>query len=202
MQGAEALFEQLRACIAGSWSPGIGDPHLMGWMIAGLYAVTAILALLVAIRQPFPARSRRREAAFWMLVSLVLIALAVNKQLDLQSLMTAAGRCLARIQGWYDDRRLVQRDFIVTLGIALAGLLVVSTLLLRGTLRRTGLPLIGLLFVAGFVLIRAIGFHHFDALINMQIISIKMNWLLEIPGPVLVGAAALWLLLAPRSANT
>ncbi len=45
----------------------------------------------------------------------------MNKQLDLQSMLTAAGRCLSQLQGWYDERRVFQRDFIIGLLIT-AGL--------------------------------------------------------------------------------
>ena len=134
---------------------------------------------------------------FWTLAALLLLFLAVNKQLDLQSFMTAAGRCMAQAQGWYENRRLVQLAFI--LGLAGTGVLVLLGLrrLLRGTLARTGLALLGLVLVTVFVLIRAAGFHHMDMLIGTRIAGMRLNWLLELPGPLLVLAAALRARLTP-----
>lgn len=178
-------------CIVGSWSPGLGDRHAMGWITVGVYLLAATTAARAAVRGRFPAASRGRERTFWLLAAAVLVVLAVNKQLDLQSLLTAAARCHAQANGWYDNRRSLQVAFI--LGIAAAGLLALVALawLLRGTLRRTGAALLGLAFVAVFVLIRAAGFHHVDLLIDREVGGVRLNWVLELAGPALVVIAGL-----------
>lgn len=178
-------------CILSVWSPGIGDPHPMGWVTVAVYLLAALAAASVVRRDAFPPGSRARERMFWTLAALLLLFLAVNKQLDLQSFMTAAGRCMAQAQGWYENRRVVQVAFILVL--AGAGVLVLLGLrrLLRGTLARTGLALLGLVLVTVFVVIRAAGFHHMDMLIGARIAGMRLNWLLELPGPLLVLAAAL-----------
>ena len=89
---------------------------------------------------------------------------------------------------------MVQRDLILGLGLAAFVVLLVSAYGLRGTLGRTGLPLLGLIFVAGFVLIRAAGFHHVDVLLQDRFAATTVNWLFEVPGPVLVSVSAIWLL--------
>jgi hypothetical protein len=188
-------------CALESWSPGIGDPTAMGWVTVAVYALAALLAALVAVRAPFPVRSLGRERAFWAIAALMLAFLAVNKELDLQSFLTAAGRCAAQAQGWYDDRRVVQAEFIAALvGIAGVGLLALLWLL-RGTWRRSFVPALGLVFVTGFVLVRAAGFHHVDRLIGMTLsgTGFRANWALELPGPLLVAAAALVLLARPSA---
>ena len=184
-------------CVFSAWRPGIGDPHPMGWVTVGVYLLAGLAAAVVAWRGAFPPGSRGRERVFWTLAALLLLFLAVNKQLDLQSFMTAAGRCMAQAQGWYENRRLVQLAFI--LGLAGTGVLVLLGLrrLLRGTLARTGLALLGLVLVTVFVLIRAAGFHHMDLLIGTRIAGMRLNWLLELPGPLLVLAAALRARLTP-----
>ena len=103
-------------CILARWQPVIGDPSWQGWATVLVYLATAALAFL-ASRAAFPQPTARQERVFWVLVLLLLTGLAVNKQLDLQSALTAAGRCLARAQGWYGQRRLVQMGFL--LGLAL-----------------------------------------------------------------------------------
>jgi len=181
----------LSDCLFSRWSPGLGDTHLMGWVTVGIYLLAAAAAGVLAVRGRFPAPGTGRERAFWALASALLLTLALNKQLDLQSALTAAGRCLAQAQGWYENRHSVQAAFI--LGLAGGGLvaLLMLAVLLRGTLHRTGLALLGLVFVTLFVVIRAAGFHHMDAIINTWIWGVKMNWALELPGPLIVLAAAL-----------
>ena len=108
-------------CAFHGWSPGIGDPTVMGWVAVAAYISAAAVAGVASARGAFPVPNRRRERLFWLSLVLVLSCLAVNKQLDLQSLLTALGRCLSRTQGWYDSRRAVQQDFIVALGGLAAG---------------------------------------------------------------------------------
>lgn len=178
-------------CIFAAWRPGIGDPHPMGWVTVGVYLLAALASAMVAWRGAFPPATRGRERVFWTLAALLLLFLAVNKQLDLQSFMTAAGRCMAKAQGWYENRRLVQLAFILVL--AGTGVLILMSLrrLLHGTLARTGLALLGLVLVSVFVVIRAAGFHHMDMLIATRVAGMRLNWLMELSGPLLVLMAAL-----------
>jgi len=190
-----SFLADLQSCALTRWSPGIGDPTAMGWVTVAVYLAAAAVGFFVAIRAPFPAASRGRERLFWALLAAVLVGLAVNKQLDLQSYLTALGRCAAQHQGWYDRRRFVQEMVILGLLLAMVLLAVGLWRLMRGTLSRNGVALAGLVLVLGFVAIRAVGFHHVDTLIKLDVMHLRLNWLFELAGPVLIGLAGLWLLL-------
>jgi hypothetical protein len=178
--------EALAACIAERWSPQIGDPSVMGWMTVGAYLVTAVLAIRIAARL-----RGGRSRVFWALVAGLMLCLAVNKQLDLQSALTAAGRCIAKAQGWYDDRKAVQVRFILwLLGAAVLGLMA-GLILLRRDIVANLLALVGLVFVAGFVMVRAVGFHHVDAFLGGSVHDVRVNWILEWTGLVMISANAL-----------
>lgn len=185
-------------CALTSWQIGIGDPGLMGWVIVALYVATAILAFHVAGQGPFPAHSAGRERFFWQVLGLILLLLALNKQMDLQSLLTALARCTAQLQGWYENRRIVQTSFILAIVALMLIMLAIVWVALRGTLGRNGLALAGLMIVLTFVAIRAVGFHKMDRLINMRIESIRLNWLLEAMGPIMIMVCGLLLLRAAR----
>lgn len=180
------FFQEVTACALDRWSPGIGDPNGIGWLTVLVYAISGLAALIVAVRGPFPMASRRRERLFWLILAVALFGLAANKQLDLQSFATAVGRCVAKLQGWYQERRAFQLEVILAL---VAGMILATFLtwrLMRGTLRRNGFALLGMMLVLTFVAVRAIGFHHVDVLINMRVQDMKMNWLLELPGPLMI----------------
>jgi len=186
-------------CAFHGWSPGIGDPTVMGWVAVAAYLSAAAVAGVAGARAAFPVSSRRRERLFWLSLFLVLSFLAINKQLDLQSFLTALGRCLSRTQGWYDNRRDVQQDFVLALaGLAAAGAAGL-TWFLRGTYRRSGLALCGLALLAGFVLIRAVGFHHAESLIGIHVPSPGMSHVLELSGLALILIAGLRLALPNAS---
>lgn len=191
-----ALMRTTLTCAFAQWSPGLGDNHLMGWVTVLVYLVAALASAVAA--RALAARSMagpdprsRRERVFWWIAAGVMLALAVNKQLDLQSALTMIARCHAQLSGWYEIRRVVQEAFILL--VAAGGLvaLITLTLLLRGILGRVWPALLGLGFVCVFVVVRAASFHHVDVLLGSQAAGIKLNWLLELPGPLLVAAVAL-----------
>jgi len=187
----------LLSCAFRAWSPQIGDPTVWGWLTVMLYAAAALVAARVAWQAPFPHRTRLTEQVFWACLAVGLAFLTVNKQLDLQSFMTAIARCAAQAQGWYEDRRIVQMLFILGLGLFVLVFGLYFMWLLWGTMRRSLWPLLGAVLICGFVLIRAVGFHHMDILINMRLPgAIRVNFLLEIPGPLIILITGLVLLRA------
>lgn len=181
-------------CVLSRWQPGIGDPTWQGWATVLIYLLAAFLALRVLGRAGFPLATRRRERLFWMFIALVVAGLAVNKQMDLQSALTAGGRCLARAQGWYSERRQVQVAFILALVGAAMAFLACLLVLLRKTWSRSILPAVGLVFICAFVLIRAVGFHHIGWMPGLPMLVMRGNTALEWTGPLLISLGAVRLL--------
>ncbi|MDB6178760.1 hypothetical protein PAF17_14780 [Paracoccus sp. Z330] len=175
----------LMTCVAAAWQPGIGDPNATGWLTVLAYVLCLVLSVRVWVKL-----SGQPGRAFWGLVALLMLFLALNKQLDLQSALTATGRCLAQAQGWYDNRRIVQAAFVLGVLALMVAALLMGLRALRGQLARYGLALAGLTVLCGFVAIRAIGFHHMDALIGHRSFGVSTNYLLENTGLVLIGLNA------------
>lgn len=173
---------------ADRWRPGIGDPTFMGWFTVFAYAVAALLCYRAFRVQ---AGSERRSRKMWMWLTVQFAALAINKQLDLQSLFTQIGRDLARQGDWYGSRHVVQFAFIT--GLAALALFAVGYLVwkMRHSLRANGLAIAGTVFIIAFVVIRAASFHHFDEFLGWDIFGFEMNWALELGGIscVAIGAA-------------
>ena len=88
-----------------NWSPGIGDPTVAGWLTVILYFVTSVSCWILAREL----RSADIERCAWRSISILFFFLGINKQLNLQTALTEAGRYLAYYQGWYGQRQLVQR---------------------------------------------------------------------------------------------
>ncbi len=178
-----------------AWRPGIGDPTIGGWITVVLYFVAAWGAWRV-LRHSSELFTHRlgRQRALWLVLWLALIFLGVNKQLDLQSLMTDIGRVLAKQQGWYQDRKQVQAAFIVA--VLMVALMVTALLvwLYRRTLLCNGLAIVGFVVLMAFIMVRATSFHGSDVLIHSRLMGLKINWLLECGGLLLIVANE-WLLL-------
>ncbi|MCC6489622.1 MAG: hypothetical protein IT364_19145 [Candidatus Hydrogenedentes bacterium] len=180
--------------VNGVWHPGIGDPTLMGWAITIGYlasaASCAALAVRDALRQPRPAT--RHTWRFWAILSVLLLLLGINKQLDLQTWLWLVGRQMAREQGWYEQRRWVQVAF--TAGIALSGLVLLAALFKYSYLGhgRYLVALTGVTFLVCFVVARAISIEHVDHFLGISVGPMNMNRLLEAGGIMLVLAASLY----------
>jgi len=165
----------------GRWSPGIGDPTVAGWVTVIAYAVALFLCLRAYRRcKLFPEAAAERR--IWGLLSAGLLALGINKQLDLQTALTEAARGLARQQGWYEGRRPIQAAFV--LGVAVLGAL---TAIWMWRQARKGGPalrhaILGAVVLTAFVVIRAASFHYVDILIGESLVGLRLNVILELGG--------------------
>lgn len=172
----------------GNWSPGIGDPTLLGWATVLAYFGASWLCYNVSIH--LNAKEQRSERLIWRCFFVLLIALGINKQLDLQTAFTVFFRSLAHEQGWYSERRAYQRAFIEVLlvlgALAACGLLAVMWRFPRST-KLAGL---GLGFIGGYVLIRATSLHGIDRLIHSELLSLQLNWIFELGGIGVLGIGA------------
>ncbi len=179
------FIDQLR------WRPTIGDPSAMGWLTVVGYIVAAISCGRTALQTPItpgPARNRRLT---WLVMTAVMAALALNKQLDLQSLLTDIGRVAARHQGWYAERRSFQKWLV--LGTLAGAGLTVSFLIFRfqAFWKQNVLLAAGIALLTTFIIVRAISFHHVDTLLKTKVVGIKLNWAFELGGIAIITLAAI-----------
>jgi len=169
------------------WIPGIGDPTLGGWITVLLYVLASASSWGTA--RQINAEEERRV---WNSIAGLFVLLGINKQLDLQSAATEAGRVILGALGWYQQRQSLQLGFIILMAL---GCLVAAVALLRWARSApvsTWLALIGVISVIGFVLIRAASFHHIDRLIGATFLGLRWNWILEMGGISMVLLSSLW----------
>lgn len=186
MSGTGLAQAKLLAARRMHWQFGSNDPTLGGWAVTAGYAAAAWLALLAA--REGAARSFDRR--FWSLACAVLLLLAVNTQLDLQTLLTDLGRAWAADHGWYERRRTLQSGFVA--GILATGALglVWGWRMTRWRAPMIRLALAGLAATFGYLTLRAASFHHADAFLRTEIAGMRWDWLVEVAGFALTGFAA------------
>src|SRR6266851_4261268 len=87
------------------WSPGIGDPTIGGWLTVILYFLTMVSCWRTAdiIRLTEYISS---EKYTWRAVSILFLALGINKQLDLQTALTELGRVVSSHRQVYRSANL------------------------------------------------------------------------------------------------
>jgi len=170
------------------WEPGIGDPTFIGWLTVAAYFIAAVLCAGNLLRAR---HADRRAYLFWVAFTVFMVALGINKQLDLQTLFTAVFKHFAKATGWYEDRRIFQAIFIAIIaffGLAFAALAWVWTL---RTLPRHRLALVGGIFLVCFIVIRAASFHHIDQILGKELVFFRINHVLELGGIACVALGAL-----------
>jgi hypothetical protein len=179
------------------WRPEIGDPSTMGWVTVCAYAIAAMMCWLAARRCGRVSGTARGSRELWLLIAALMALLCVNKQLDLQSLLTDIGRVMSWRQGWYEDRREFQKLFIFGLLGGFTILAGVALVVCRAFWKRHVLLAVGLVFLSAFVAVRAVSFHHFDVFLKWSPAGVRMNWLLELSGIALIWLAAVFDYKAP-----
>lgn len=165
------------------WTPQIGDPSALGWFTVASYFSASLLC--------FRAASHDANAQnLWRAIGLVLIALGINKQLDLQTLLTQIGREFARSGHWYEQRRALQRIFIGAIAfISILGSIAVM-LVFRNKSRGFRAASIGLVLLGTFVFTRAASFHHVDRFLKLSFLGARFNWIIELGSIAVIGVAA------------
>ncbi|MGB3738055.1 MAG: hypothetical protein WA948_01755 [Pontixanthobacter sp.] len=171
------------------WLASLDSADPADWVTIAAYAVAAMLCVLAGFR----ARSggQQGEQRFWWFTTLALIAMGINEFLDLQTLLTIVVRDHAKAHGWYGAHRPIQVAFIVglTAAAAIAGAIVLwLTRRMAGTIR---IAILGLAFIALFILIRAASFHHMDRFLGGGWPAFNWGSVQELAGIVVVALAAL-----------
>lgn len=175
----------------GNWSPGIGDPTIGGWITVVLYAIAAwaCYGVLRGERQQRTVLSVN-ERMVWRLLTVAMIALGINKQLDLQSAVTEALRISAMEHGWYDHRRQYQEAFVAALPVLGLTALAAITVLVWSAPAPTLWACAGTAGLVVFVAIRAASFHHVDEMLGWHLAGFTLNWLLEMGSLVVIAWSA------------
>ncbi len=169
----------------GRWVAGIGDPSIVGWVTVGVYAAGVALAA----RNAAAARRTGVPTSFWYALTAMLLALGLNKQLDLQSWFGQTGRDMAIAQGWYESRRVVQAVFIALLCAGAAGVLLWARRQWAGLWREYRWVFAGVTLLLVFIVIRAASFHHIDEFIGIDVGVTTFGRALELAGVAWIGAA-------------
>lgn len=180
-------------CVANSWSPKIGDPNVLGWVIAISYIVAAGLTFLV-LRQVEKSYSKvNRARIFWLGLTVMLVFLGLNKQLDLQILLRNVAKCHAIMQGWYEDRKEFKLIFVTAMAIGFLVLAVIIISFFRENFQKDKLALTGVIFLLIFILIHASYFYfqHFASPLIDAAYRIGLNWVLELIGISLISLQSL-----------
>ncbi len=170
-------------CGAQDWSEIWGDPLITGSVAMISYLVTGLLVFWTA------KQLLGRERILWMICAGLLIFQVMNTPLDLHAFVWTTGRCLAHIQGWYNERRAIQ--IILAAGVLIvAGLLFLAGLIFfRKSLKSSFVLLTGVGLALGLTVIKGISFHDFARTLNIAVGPFRIADLIELLGVAIAALA-------------
>lgn len=160
----------------------------MWWLTVGAYGVTAVLCFLVSIRITRSAWSDQRN--FWYGTAVAMLLLGVNKQQDLTGILTRLARNAAWQERWYFSRQPVQLALIAVAGLMFGLLFLLLLHRVKPASRGQGIALLGIVFLTGFALIRAVSLHAIDTFLYRRVAGLQPNWIVELGGLALVALPA------------
>lgn len=177
-------------CAGQVWRVRLGDPDQLGLLLTAGY-VLATLAMLAVVVSHAATLSLPRERLLWVMATLAVLLLALNKQLDLQLFMARIGRCVAETEGSYLERFGLQRTFALWFLAVTALSLAVLAYGCRGALRGNLPLLLGLGLMAAFLMLRVSRSQHLDQLFRGGVNSTRLHRMIEASGLVVLVYAAL-----------
>ena len=173
------------------WRPGIGYPTIIGWITVAAYLLASVISFHAANRAQLSGVRWRIDSHFWFMMGLLLLVLGINKQLDLQSILTELARAAAKSGGWYEQRRDYQRLFIATIvGTTMLGAAILMVWS-RRLWRSQQVALLGTCFLLAFIVIRAASFHDVDLLLSQSVLGARWNSIFELLGIGLISSSGL-----------
>ena len=143
------------------WSLAIADPTAAGWLIVVAYGVAEYFCVLnyrrrkTLIDQP----RQRRLGVYWLALSLGMLFMGFNKQLDLQALVLEVAHELAREDGWLGLNRGLKLALLAGLMLLTLVALAWFIALMKTLGDRVLISAIGFSVLITYVLLRAVVFY-------------------------------------------
>jgi hypothetical protein len=144
------------------WHLGANDNTWGGWLALCVYLILCALCWLEVSKQLRLSREVRQglPPLFWVLLSVGVTGLGINKQLDFQTLFMEAGRRIAISEGLIAYRRFLETSFFAIVFITGIFMAAVLWKLARRLTKAERQVLVGTALLFGFVLLRVAKIEH------------------------------------------
>lgn len=180
--------------VVAAWQPSVGDPTLMGWVIAGCYLLAGFGCLRCWHRRNRLVLSvdARRFGHYWVLLGVMMLLMGLNKQLDMQVLLHDLARKVVDQYGFAGSKRQFKNGFIGLLAVLFAVWLGRLVVLMSGLWVRVWLSGVGVFVLLAFVLSRAVSVYIVKLPLGESIIGgVRYNHVFELIGVVAIGLGSM-----------
>jgi len=171
--------------LEGYWIVNRGDPTVIGWFITLFYFFVFATSFYL-LKKITPNISNNEYMWFWYGVTILIILLGINKQLDIQMLFADFARLYAKVIGIFENRKPFQHkiiSFLTTIGISIFSVMIYKFWYAP---KRMWLALIGFCILFSFPIIRLVSLHSIESLLSISVLYIKIVDVIEILGITIV----------------
>ncbi|MDO5614266.1 MAG: hypothetical protein Q4G14_13630 [Paracoccus sp. (in: a-proteobacteria)] len=186
-------FARIMGCVQRNWAPGSAGVSSSDGLVALICLGFAAVCFVIVRRQ-----GRAAGRGFWTGLGIMLALLGVARLADLDTGLSAGGRCFARVGGWYAERQDIQQMLMFWVVVAVGLGAAVIMLTLRGRLLRNIPALIGLTGLLALIGLRLVSAHGVDAWLHGYIAGMPRHLVLDLLALSIIGVSLLWHMAAPR----
>jgi len=177
------------------WQAAFDDTAVLGLLITVLYFLAfAISVAVVLAHKALFARKRRVQRLFWWFIAAAMLFMAINKQLDLQTIFFSLAKSIFIALDLYDVRRGYQLLFALGFVLVVAFLLVSTFIRLLPVIKKHILAIFGLLFLGIYIVVRIFAVNRLGQAIDPLSQGIPVEYLFEFGGVFLIILNAIILL--------
>jgi hypothetical protein len=172
----------------GLWREHRGDDSLAGWVLTFGYLLCALLFLCLknASFTDF------KEKLFWVSLFGIIVLFGINKQLDLQLLITDIARTVAKEYQVYEQRKPFQIRVIALFASLALGLFGLVSVLVWRSHKTLLLALAGVAVIFGYFVLRLVSYHAIEEIMKQRYVFFSLYDVFELAGVALVGVGVLW----------
>ncbi len=173
----------------GYWKDKRGDYSFSGWIITFLYVFCFCVLLVFIFKTSF---ANTVDRVVWCTICGVILLFAINKQLDLQMLITDIARTAAKEYQFYDVRKPFQIRIISLFASLGFSTFILLLYLLRKSHRSIFLAMGGMICLFSFLVLRLISYHKIEVILNRSIGAFNLFGGIEVFGIFLICCSVVW----------
>ena len=187
-----ALFLSLQSHLAisaevpSAWHAGIADPTVLGWFTVSICFVAVVRCMQKSKESKYFGGNHQ----FWLYLTVFLLLLGINKQLDFHTRFAEIMRDSARTYGWYGYRQSMFAVCVSILGVGILLAMLRFRLYVASSWRNYKIAWAGILLLLMLVLIQMSSDRDADILIKQQVfgfaIGLSISTIIEISALLLI----------------
>jgi hypothetical protein len=141
------------------------------------YLVIVMFCLVTAFRPNAAVSSEHRN--IFISITIILLTMLTLRLLNINVYLTETIRMLAKSQGWYEDRHIIQVIFVSGVFIFAIIFFMLMEQKFNAIWRSYSMAFYGIIFLISFIIIKNTSYHPIDQFLNRELRGVKLAGVIE-----------------------